>query len=226
MPFTVCDIKDKCGISNRNDRSYWLRTSANKESDENISGAELEDHISRCVVCEANANVMALHSQTAEYPTCPDEWSAMWIGYSFISITDAGGRGGGQQMESAGSCLGTFRTTPFIQCQGNGNCNTLPTAQSFWLSTVDQDRQFVQPQVETLRIGSESNLRSRSSRCAVCQKSPTTIDGYDQVDETFDDDLNDNDDFNIRTGNINSNRTDYEDDADYDYEVDYITGSL
>jgi len=225
MPFTVCDIKDNCGIANRNDRSYWLKTSANKEGDENISGREIEDHISRCVVCEANANVITLHSQTPEFPTCPDEWSSMWVGNSFISVTDAGGRGGGQKMDSPGSCLGTFRTTPFIQCQGNGNCNTLPTAQSFWLSIVEPDRQFVQPQIETL--STESIIKSHTSKCAVCLKNPTEIDGSDQIENNnFGEDFDGNLPEPIESDR-GFNRTDYEDDMLYDYEdVFYDTGSL
>lgn len=68
---------------------------------------------------------------------------------------------------SPGSCLEDFRPTPFIECQGHGRCNYYATATSYWLSTVDEDKQFTKPRSETLKAG---DLTSRISRCAVCRR--------------------------------------------------------
>lgn len=40
----------------------------------------------RCVVCEAPSNVIAVHSQSLDIPSCPSGWSGMWIGYSFVMV--------------------------------------------------------------------------------------------------------------------------------------------
>lgn len=40
----------------------------------------------RCAVCEAPAMVIAVHSQTIQIPTCPANWEALWIGYSFMMV--------------------------------------------------------------------------------------------------------------------------------------------
>ena len=42
--------------------------------------------IRRCVVCETQANVMAVHSQEINIPQCPRGWKGLWIGYSFVMV--------------------------------------------------------------------------------------------------------------------------------------------
>ena len=81
--------------------------------------------------------------------------------------TDSGAEGSGQSLVSPGSCLEDFRPTPFIECQGHGRCNYYLTATSYWLSTVEEERQFAKPIPQTLKAG---DLTSRISRCAVCQR--------------------------------------------------------
>lgn len=41
----------------------------------------------RCVVCEAPANVIAVHSQSLNVPECPEGWGSLWIGYSFVMVS-------------------------------------------------------------------------------------------------------------------------------------------
>lgn len=41
---------------------------------------------SRCRVCEAPAMVIAIHSQTIQIPSCPENWEVLWIGYSFMMV--------------------------------------------------------------------------------------------------------------------------------------------
>lgn len=43
----------------------------------------------RCVVCEAPANVIAVHSQSLRVPDCPAGWDGIWIGYSFVMVSAA-----------------------------------------------------------------------------------------------------------------------------------------
>lgn len=167
MPFVFCDIDNVCNYANRNDKSYWLSTSAPipmMPVEENA----IQDYISRCVVCETPANVIAVHSQSLSLPDCPNGWSSLWIGYSFIMHTGAGANGGGQSLSSPGSCLEDFRASPFIECNGaQGHCHYYSNMLSFWLATIESNQQFQKPQKQTLKAG---NVRDRVSRCQVCIK--------------------------------------------------------
>jgi len=167
MPFLFCDVNNVCNYASRNDKSYWLSTNAPIPMMP-VTDAAIRPYISRCVVCEAPANVIAVHSQSVNIPDCPRGWGSLWIGYSFVMHTAAGAEGGGQALSSPGSCLEDFRATPFIECNGaRGTCHYFPNKLSFWLATVEDEQQFDRPQSETLKAG---NLRSRISRCQVCMK--------------------------------------------------------
>ena len=85
--------------------------------------------------------------------------------------TGAGADGTGQPLHSPGSCLESFRTSPFIECHGRGTCNYYATTLSFWLSTVDGSYQWDKPIPETLKAG---NLRQKISRCQVCMRDVMT----------------------------------------------------
>jgi collagen type IV alpha len=88
--------------------------------------------------------------------------------------TGAGSQGGGQSLSSPGSCLETFRSSPFIECHGRGTCNYFASTYSFWLTTVNSNSQFATPVSETLKSG---NLRSRISRCQVCRRVVDSVSG-------------------------------------------------
>ena len=51
-----------------------------------VGDNQIIPYISRCVVCDAPANVIAVHSQTVQVPDCPDGWRGLWIGYSFAMV--------------------------------------------------------------------------------------------------------------------------------------------
>lgn len=85
MPFVFCDYNNVCHYASRNDKSYWLSTSAAIPMMP-VAEQEIEEFISRCVVCEAPANVIAVHSQSLTLPECPYGWSSLWIGYSFVMV--------------------------------------------------------------------------------------------------------------------------------------------
>uniref|UniRef100_A0A183CR21 Collagen IV NC1 domain-containing protein n=2 Tax=Globodera pallida TaxID=36090 RepID=A0A183CR21_GLOPA len=154
--------------ASRNDKSYWLATGEALPMMP-VNEQQIEPYISRCSVCEAPSNIMAVHSQSIQIPNCPAGWSSLWIGYSFAMHTGAGAQGGGQSLSSPGSCLEDFRTTPFIECNGaRGSCHFFANKFSFWLTTIEDQQQFSIPQSQTLKAG---NQRSRISRCQVCIKS-------------------------------------------------------
>ncbi|KAI0222491.1 Collagen alpha-2(IV) chain [Lamellibrachia satsuma] len=167
MPFVFCNFNNLCNYASRNDKSYWLSTTAPIPMMP-VGEGDIIPYISRCVVCDIPANVIAVHSQTIQVPNCPRGWKSLWIGYSFAMHTAAGADGGGQSLSSPGSCLEDFRTTPFIECNGaRGTCHYFANKFSFWLTTINSGDQFSTPRSQTLKAG---NLRSRVSRCNVCMK--------------------------------------------------------
>ena len=100
MPFLFCDFNNVCNYASRNDKSYWLSTnepipmmpvaehaipefiSRFVNSSKEISQA----FVCRCVVCEVQTNVIAVHSQDMNIPDCPQDWEALWLGYSFAMV--------------------------------------------------------------------------------------------------------------------------------------------
>lgn len=86
MPFLFCDFNNVCNYASRNDRSYWLSTNAPIPMMP-VEETAIRPYISRCVVCEAPANVIAVHSQSEAYPECPNGWSGLWVGYSFVMVS-------------------------------------------------------------------------------------------------------------------------------------------
>lgn len=85
MPFIFCDFNDVCNYASRNDKSFWLSTTASIPMMP-ISGHEITPHISRCIVCDVPSNTIAVHSQTIDIPECPRGWRGLWIGYSFTMV--------------------------------------------------------------------------------------------------------------------------------------------
>ncbi|XP_045930252.1 collagen alpha-2(IV) chain [Micropterus dolomieu] len=136
MPFSSCNT-ETCSYASRNDKSYWLSTTAAVPSTP-VDGPSIREHISRCVVCEAPSSPVTLHSQTSSQPGCPPNWKSLWTGYSFLMHTGAGDEGGGQSLTSSGSCLEDFRAQPFVECQGpRGTCHYFANIYSFWLARVE-----------------------------------------------------------------------------------------
>lgn len=167
MPYLYCTPAGNCKYAGRNDKSYWLSTLAPIPLMP-IMVASVEKYISRCSVCEAPSRALAVHSQTTLDPTCPIGWNSLWLGYSFVMHTASGAEGSGQKLSSTGSCLQDFRTTPFIECNGErGMCHFYQNQYSFWMTTIENNGQFATPQKEILTNG---NTRSRVSRCNVCMR--------------------------------------------------------
>jgi integrin beta 8 len=173
MPFMFCNINNRCTVSSRNDYSYWLSTPEPMTMMMNpVTDDRIRPYISRCSVCEAPSQIIAVHSQSMAVPECPRGWSGVWTGYSFAMHTGAGSQGTGQMMQSPGSCLEDFRASPFIECHGQGTCNYYATTLSFWLTTVERQSMFEKPRPDTLKSG---NLRQKISRCQVCVRDNSTL---------------------------------------------------
>ncbi|CAL8312852.1 unnamed protein product [Gadus morhua 'NCC'] len=167
MPFSYCN-SGACRYSGRNDKSYWLSTTAHIPMMP-FSGPEIGSHVSRCVVCEAWAPTAAFHSQEPTAPACPPGWRSLWTGYSFLLHTGAVNDGGGQSLTSSGSCLKDFRAHPFVECQGaRGTCFYFANRLSFWLTTVGPTEQFLSPQIGTIKT--PDRQRQNTSRCHVCSR--------------------------------------------------------
>ena len=52
-----------------------------------VGSESIPHYISRCTVCEAPSNVIAVHSQSLDIPDCPTNWTQLWIGYSFAMVS-------------------------------------------------------------------------------------------------------------------------------------------
>ncbi|XP_064794179.1 collagen alpha-2(IV) chain-like [Oncorhynchus masou masou] len=81
MPFSYCKM-GMCDYVSCNDKSYWLSTTAAVPM--MPVGQDIQQHISRCVVCEAPSPAVAVHSEENSNPFCPPNWRSLWVGYSFL----------------------------------------------------------------------------------------------------------------------------------------------
>lgn len=87
LPFAPCN-KHTCSYASRNDKSYWL-TTMEPVPREHVSGVNIKKYISRCVVCEAPSLPIAVHSQSSQSVECPENWTELWDGYSFVMVSTA-----------------------------------------------------------------------------------------------------------------------------------------
>ena len=95
-----------------------------------------------------------------------------------MQIAAAGKTGSGQSLGSSGSCLEDFRPKPFIECQGaQGTCHFFSDKFSFWLTTIDPTRQFQVPTPQTLSKTKGDDLTAKVSRCRVCLRKTSGING-------------------------------------------------
>lgn len=85
MPFLYCNPGDLCYYASRNDKSYWLSTTAPLPMMP-VEEGDIKPYISRCSVCEAPSVAIAIHSQDITIPQCPAGWRSLWIGYSFLMV--------------------------------------------------------------------------------------------------------------------------------------------
>lgn len=161
MPFSVCGTRN-CHYAGRNDKAYWLSTMA-EAPNRPFSREAIQQHISRCVVCEAPSAPVALHDSTSNNtPDCPRNWISLWTGYSFIMFTGGGDEGGGLSLQSPGSCLSEFKAQPFVECQGaRGTCHFFANVYSFWLTNIRSTASV---------LTDPEQQREHVAKCRVCMR--------------------------------------------------------
>ena len=185
MPFLFCGQNEVCTWGVRTSRSYWLASDARMQR---IAQFGLDDsrerpltnqndilrEVSRCVVCLAYGPTIAVHSQTATVPQCPPgNWDSLWEGYSF-AMHAVGPMGGGQPLESPGSCLPNFRHHPYIECTPNGECHYYSEKMTYWLMAMERvDRRNNQTSIISKRQESSGTI----SRCRVCSLQGQRVPG-------------------------------------------------
>lgn len=87
LPALSCGSNNVCNYASRNDRTFWLSTTEELTMMP-VQEEEMKKYISRCVVCEVPSNVIAVHSQSVDIPRCPNGWDGLWIGYSFLMVSN------------------------------------------------------------------------------------------------------------------------------------------
>lgn len=89
MPFMRCHPGGFCETSVHHDRSYWLATVTEITRPMGaMEPATVTPHVSRCSVCTAPAEVIAVHSQDNAVPDCYPGWTPLWEGYSFMQVNN------------------------------------------------------------------------------------------------------------------------------------------
>lgn len=172
LPFLFCSLASgTCKYSQRNDYSYWLAGEVDQDGMRPVSNQAIDPFISRCVVCEATMQPLAVHSQDARPARCPRNFDQVWSGFSFLMVAGKGKTGAGQDLSSSGSCLEKFRHAPFIECQGGrGTCSFFADKFSFWLARIEVQDQFQIPRSRQFNIKRGDDIRRQISRCSVCMR--------------------------------------------------------
>jgi len=168
MPFMFCGMNGVCTHSKRTSTSYWLATDKDVPMMPLEDDREIATYLSRCAVCQAPTPLLTVHSQSVDIPFCPPGWKQLWTGYSFV-MHAVGGMGGGQALDSPGSCLEDFRYHPYIECNGRGECHFFEDKFSFWLVNIDNRHRELGATIKA------DQLPHHVGRCAVCE-----------VDDTYD----------------------------------------
>jgi integrin beta 8 len=172
MPFMFCGMNGQCSHSSRTSTSYWLATEKEMPMMPVKDYREVAPYLSRCSVCVAPAPLIAVHSQSTELPLCPRGWSQLWTGFSFV-MHAVGAMGGGQPLQSPGSCLEEFRQLPYIECNGRGECHFFEDKFTFWLVNIDNR---AGDQVGKTIKGHE--VHYYVGRCVVCELGAGTGANY------------------------------------------------
>lgn len=158
---------DVCDYYTGGDYTFWLVNSSMTVNTGGTPAATARSWVSRCRVCEAQRTVLAVHSQTTTVPGCPGpEWTQLWSGYSFLTMTGGGGAPvGTQDLSNPGSCLREFRAMPFVECNGGGAAGTCDYATG-----GDYAYYLTGQTINTGAIAAGVARGTLISRCVVCAK--------------------------------------------------------
>merc|ERR1712176_1660372 len=119
---------------------------------------EIEQHISRCTVCLGTQYILARHSFTDVAPECPEDFSPLWQGYSYVMVT------------SSGSCLENFYLPTFIECLGRGTCAYYINNLDYWLAQNPDTSQPGMWGMGNVYSGLDDILDQGVARCTVCAR--------------------------------------------------------
>jgi integrin beta 8 len=177
VPFMQCSSSEVCRHGVRTDKSFWLAAGAEAEYTVKpmTSIDEIIGHISRCTVCLGTQYILARHSFTDVAPECPEDFSPLWQGYSYVMVTSSGVSGGGQDLASSGSCLEKFYLPTFIECLGRGTCAYYINNLDYWLA---QNPDMTQPGMwgmGNVYSGLDDILQQGVARCTVCARNTLEI---------------------------------------------------
>ena len=78
--------------------------------------------------------------------------------------------GGGQPLESPGSCLPDFRHHPYLECTSNGHCSFYSEKMTYWL--VAFDKMARNPGGSSATIRKRTDAVGVIARCRVCSLRP------------------------------------------------------
>ena len=163
LPIIQCDNPKQCDYYTSKDYAMWL-TTYNSDQPPISEIDNIIPIISRCSVCEKPAPVLVRHNITPSPtpPACPDGWTKLWTGYSFMGGYGGAGYESGQRLGDPGSCLETFNPVPVIECYTPDHCEYFTgNDYGIWLTTNNVDQN---------PIGGIKNIISNISRCTVCSK--------------------------------------------------------
>ena len=124
------------------------------------------------------STLLTIHSQTNDTPSCPENGTELWQGYSLV-FTDGNGFGFGQNLGAPGSCVRMFNPVPLLMCNGrtNGKCNyNFRNEYSYWLASNFTTENGEIP-------NSQSEMVNFVSRCAVCEIDTPTLAIHSQTTE-------------------------------------------
>ena len=152
---------NQCIHNSSGDSTLWLSTLSDTTAATNSSNRNtLMNWVSRCRVCEGSKPIIARHSMTTSYPSCPTGWSELWRGYSYA--------GGGSNrtpiqhdhLSGPGSCLKNFRKVVTLDCAGK---------RCFYKSSHDFSS-YLATTTANYKNSHQTSATNLISRCRVCMK--------------------------------------------------------
>jgi hypothetical protein len=134
---------------------------------------------------EANSGrttLLVVHLLAAIVPDCPSGWEKLWDGYSHMMSAGGIGTGQSSDLSSTGSCLEEFRSTSFIECAANNNCDFHTGGDyDYWLTSSQSTEGSSQYSISYNRTNAATFsasielVKGMISRCTVCKKSVSGI---------------------------------------------------
>ncbi|KAG8520845.1 Collagen alpha-4(IV) chain [Galemys pyrenaicus] len=154
LPFAYCNAHQVCHYARRNDKSYWLASAAPLPGRPLVED-EIRPYVSRCAVCEAPSQAVAVHSQDRAVPACPPAWRGLWIGYSFLMVSPPPAVGSGVGWAQLGGGEAVLFSCHFARVGGGGKW----TCVQGWGAWRWREHARARPLVRGGRGGSGAGVR-------------------------------------------------------------------